>query len=126
MSEFWHWFVANIPGDSVDDGEVIFDLLFPLVLPEGSGDHRFGYFVFKQPRELDYRDEGPPVDACSPTMHMNRGPHRSVNQFMNKYGLELTAASFLIVDADQASLDIACDWQRCMGGLVFVRSLDCQ
>ena len=22
LSEFWHWFVANIPGDSVDDGEV--------------------------------------------------------------------------------------------------------
>ena len=37
LSEFWHWFVANVPGDSVDDGEVIFDLLFPLVLPEGDG-----------------------------------------------------------------------------------------
>jgi hypothetical protein len=41
LAEFWHWFVANIPGDSVDDGEVIFDLLFPLVLPEGDGDHRY-------------------------------------------------------------------------------------
>ena len=36
MSEFWHWFVANVPGDSVDDGEVIFELLFPLVLPVGA------------------------------------------------------------------------------------------
>ena len=41
LSEFWHWFVANVPGDNVDDGEVIFDLLFPLVLPEGDGDHRY-------------------------------------------------------------------------------------
>jgi hypothetical protein len=41
LAEFWHWFVANIPGDSVDDGDVVFDLLFPLVLPEGSGDHRY-------------------------------------------------------------------------------------
>ena len=24
LSEFWHWFVANIPGDSVEDGEVTF------------------------------------------------------------------------------------------------------
>ena len=40
LSEFWHWFVANIPGDAVDEGEVLFDLLFPLVLPEGDGDHR--------------------------------------------------------------------------------------
>ena len=43
---------------------------------------------------------------------------------MNKYGLELTAASFLIVDADQASLDIACDWQRCMGGQVRTTYID--
>ena len=40
LSEFWHWFVANIPGDNLDEGEVIFELLFPLVLPEGDGDHR--------------------------------------------------------------------------------------
>ena len=40
LSEFWHWFVANIPGQSVDDGETVFDHLFPLVLPEGDGDHR--------------------------------------------------------------------------------------
>ena len=24
LAEFWHWFVANIPGDSVEDGEVTF------------------------------------------------------------------------------------------------------
>ena len=40
LSEFWHWFVANVPGDNLDEGEVIFELLFPLVLPEGDGDHR--------------------------------------------------------------------------------------
>ena len=40
LSEFWHWFVANIPGQSVDDGETVFEHLFPLVLPEGDGDHR--------------------------------------------------------------------------------------
>ena len=39
---------------------------------------RFGYFVFKQPRELDYTDEGPPVDACSPTMSLGRGPYRYI------------------------------------------------
>ena len=57
MSEFWHWFVANIPGDSVDDGEVVFELLFPLVLPEGDGDHRYGFFVFEQPGQLNYQVE---------------------------------------------------------------------
>ena len=56
LSEFWHWFVANIPGDSVDDGEVIFELLFPLVLPEGDGDHRYVQkYVYKY--ELFMRDD---------------------------------------------------------------------
>ena len=39
--------MANIPGDAVDDGEVVFDLLFPLVLPEGDGDHRYVYHRVK-------------------------------------------------------------------------------
>ena len=43
LAEFWHWFVANIPGDSLDEGEVVFDLLFPLVLPDGNGDHRSAF-----------------------------------------------------------------------------------
>ena len=40
LAEFWHWFVGNIPSDSIEDGEVIFDRLDPLVLPDGDGDHR--------------------------------------------------------------------------------------
>ena len=68
--------MANIPGDSVDDGEVIFELLFPLVLPEGDGDHRYGYFVFEQPGQLDYQDEGGPTDSCSPQMSNGRGPFK--------------------------------------------------
>jgi hypothetical protein len=46
LAEFWHWFVANIPGDSLDEGEVVFDLLFPLVLPDGNGDHRLAINYF--------------------------------------------------------------------------------
>ena len=40
LAEFWHWFVANVPGNSVGEGEEIFQLLHPLVLPEGNGGHR--------------------------------------------------------------------------------------
>ena len=102
----------------MDDGEVIMDLLFPLVLPEGDGDHRFGYFVLKQPRRLDYSSEGGPTDACSPNMSKGRGPRRSVKDLIRKYDLELTASTFLIIDSDPTSLEIACEWQRCMGGQV--------
>ena len=46
---------------------------------------------------------------------------------MRKYSLELTAATFLIVDHEETSLDIACLWQKCMGGKVrqlFLENLD--
>ena len=44
---------------------------------------------------------------------------------MKKYGLKLTAATFLIVDTSPASLEIACEWQACMGGQVFLKDLSC-
>ncbi len=112
LSEFWHWLVANVPDNSVDDGDVVFDLLFPLVLPEGDGDHRFGYFVFRQPDRLDYAEEGGPTDSCSADMSNGRGPFRSTKNFQKKYGLELTAATFLIIDYNDASMEIACQWQQ--------------
>jgi len=126
LSEFWHWFVANVPGDSVDDGEVIFDLLFPLVLPEGDGDHRYGYFVFEQPGQLDYAEEGGPTDSCSPQMSNGRGPFKSTKNFMKKYNLDLTAATFIIVDSNEASMEIACEWQKCIGDTInLVSPLQC-
>ena len=48
LAEFWHWFVANVPGNSVGEGEEIFQLLHPLVLPEGNGGHRYdSQYAFK-------------------------------------------------------------------------------
>ena len=95
LSEFWHWFVANIPGDSVDDGEVIFELLFPLVLPEGDGDHRYGFFVFEQPGQLNYQDEGGPTDSCSPQMSNGRGPFKYVS--WKTFSWKLFKTSILIL-----------------------------
>ena len=43
---------------------------------------------------------------------------RSVKDLIRKYDLELTASTFLILDSDPTSLEIACEWQRCMGGQV--------
>ena len=72
----------------------------------------------KQPRRLDYSAEGGPTDSCSPNMSAGRGPRRSVKDLIRRYSLELTAATFLIIDSDPTSLEIACEWQRCMGGQV--------
>ena len=37
LAEFWHWFVGNVPGSDIDSGDVIFDLLHPLVLKASAG-----------------------------------------------------------------------------------------
>ncbi len=155
LSEFWHWMVGNIPEGDLDRGEVVFDLLHPLVLPDGDGDHRwgkclgtkkvrlqtkffsrYGYFVLKQPGRLDFSEEGGPTPSCSPEMSKGRGPFRylfcqclciqfttflhavsfprSTRDFIKKYGMDLWAATFLVVDHNEASDDIACEWQKCM------------
>ena len=86
---------------------------------------RFGFFVLKQPSFLTYDGEGGPTDNCSPLMSAGRGPYRSTKEFIKKYGLRLVAATFLIIDTSNASVEIACEWQQCMGGEVFLADLDC-
>ena len=44
---------------------------------------------------------------------------------MRKYNLRLTAATFLIIEPNDASVELACLWQKCMGGQVFIDDLDC-
>ena len=88
--------------------------------------NRFGYFVFEQPGVLDYSDEGGPTDSCSPNMSNGRGPFKSTKNFQKKYGLTLTAATFLIIDYNEASMQIACEWQKCIGDTInLVSPLKC-
>ena len=40
---------------------------------------------------------------------------RSIKELIRKYDLELTASTFLIIDYNDASMEIACEWQQCIG-----------
>ena len=51
---------------------------------------------------------------------------RSTKNFQKKYGLRLTAATFLIIDYNEASMQIACEWQKCIGDTInLVSPLKC-
>ena len=51
---------------------------------------------------------------------------RSTKNFQKKYGLSLTAATFLIIDYSDASMEIACEWQKCIGDTInLVSPLKC-
>lgn len=45
--EFRHWLKVNIPGSHLDKGETIFEYYSPTP-PQGTGLHRYTFFIFKQ------------------------------------------------------------------------------
>ena len=48
-----HWLVINIPGDSIRNGETIFNYDGPHP-PEGSGFHKYIFSIFKKTNKLKY------------------------------------------------------------------------
>ncbi|CAL1285618.1 unnamed protein product [Larinioides sclopetarius] len=52
-SEYLHWFIGNIKGNSVKSGEVVCDYLQPFPM-RGSGYHRLVFVLYKQKKKLDF------------------------------------------------------------------------
>lgn len=60
-AEYVHWFVGNIPGNDISQGEVVWSYLRPFP-PRGTGYHRFVFILYKQDKRMDYtqlKKEGP-------------------------------------------------------------------
>ncbi|XP_018576747.1 39S ribosomal protein L38, mitochondrial [Anoplophora glabripennis] len=60
-SEYVHWFVGNIPGNKVEEGETIMEYLQPFP-PKGIGYQRLVFVLYKQTKRLDYsnfKTDGP-------------------------------------------------------------------
>ncbi|XP_071958955.1 large ribosomal subunit protein mL38-like [Antedon mediterranea] len=55
-TEVLHWLVTNVPGESVNNGQVIYDYLQPFP-PKGTGYHRFVYVLFKQEGKFDLSEQ---------------------------------------------------------------------
>lgn len=55
--EILHWLVVNIPGNEVNKGKVITEYIGSGP-PQGSGLHRYIFFVFKQPSVLNFDEPG--------------------------------------------------------------------
>lgn len=50
--EFRHWLVANIPGNKIDQGEVVAAYVGSGP-PKGTGLHRYVFLLYKQPGKLE-------------------------------------------------------------------------
>ncbi|XP_018318763.1 39S ribosomal protein L38, mitochondrial [Agrilus planipennis] len=60
-AEYIHWFVGNIPGNKITDGETVVEYLQPIP-PKGTGFHRYIFILYKQEKLLDfssYKINGP-------------------------------------------------------------------
>ncbi|CAH1962087.1 unnamed protein product [Acanthoscelides obtectus] len=59
--EYVHWFIGNIPGNNVEQGETIVQYLQPFP-PKGTGYHRHIFILYKQEKKVDfskYKKNGP-------------------------------------------------------------------
>ncbi|CAH2242202.1 jg14997 [Pararge aegeria aegeria] len=61
--EYVHWLIANIPGNSIEKGDVIVDYLRPFPL-KGTGYHRYAFVLYKQDKEISY--DLPQITTSSP------------------------------------------------------------
>ncbi|XP_037814421.1 protein D3-like isoform X2 [Lucilia sericata] len=80
VREFRHWLVANIPGNKIDQGEVVAAYVGSGP-PKGTGLHRYIFLLYKQPGKIDI-DE-PHVANNS---RRNR-PNFKAAKFAEKYNL---------------------------------------
>lgn len=53
--EYIHWLVANIPGSSIEEGDLIAEYLQPFPL-KGTGYHRYVFVLYKQDGKVSYND----------------------------------------------------------------------
>ncbi|KAL3860403.1 hypothetical protein ACJMK2_010528 [Sinanodonta woodiana] len=78
-SEYLHWMVGNIPGQSVSVGEVVCPYMQPFPL-KGTGLHRYIFVLFKQSKKIDFTEEKRP----SPCLSLQRRTFR-MEDFYRKH-----------------------------------------
>ncbi|KAF7282848.1 hypothetical protein GWI33_001984 [Rhynchophorus ferrugineus] len=92
--EYIHWFVANIPGNTLDNGETIVEYLQPFP-PKGTGYHRFVFVLYKQNKKLDfsqYKKQGKCLNLVDRTF--------STLDFYRQLQDDITPASLSFFQAD--------------------------
>ncbi len=62
IREVRHWYVVNIPGNNVNEGEALFDYIGSGP-PKDTGLHRYVFIVYKQPGKLEF-DEPRVSNRC--------------------------------------------------------------
>jgi len=78
--EWHHWLVGNIPGNKVEDGEVLSDYIGSGP-PQGTGLHRYVFLLYKQPNKINFTEKRLPNNSGEGRNNF------SIKKFATKYNL---------------------------------------
>jgi hypothetical protein len=99
VREWLHWLVVNIPGDQIEQGEVLTEFV-PSCPGMGTGLHRYTFLVYEQPGEALLKCDEQRHDTSMPHRALRR--HFSIRNFAKKYGLgEPIAGNFFQTQWDE-------------------------
>ncbi|EZA58997.1 hypothetical protein DMN91_010852 [Ooceraea biroi] len=93
-NEYCHWFVANIPGNRLQEGEELVDYLRPIV-PYGIGYCRYIFVLYKQERHIDLSE----YKRTSPCLTLQERNWKTLD-FYRKYQDQLTPAGLAFFQSD--------------------------
>lgn len=93
-NEYCHWFVGNIRGNMVQEGQEIIDYLKPFP-PRGIGYFRYVFVLYKQEKPLDFA-EYKREEPCRNLIERNW----NTLEFYRKYQDDLTPAGLAFFQAD--------------------------
>jgi large subunit ribosomal protein L38 len=92
--EYVHWFVGNIPGNKVEEGETVVDYLQPFP-PRGTGYHRHIFILYKQEKKLDFSK----LKKSGPCLHLEERTFSTLDFYRERQD-ELTPGGLVFFQSD--------------------------
>lgn len=93
-NEYCHWFVGNIPGNRVNEGEELVDYMRPIA-PYGIGYCRYIFVLYKQEHRIDYSKYG----RTKPCLNLEERNWRTLD-FYTRHQDQLTPAGLAFFQSD--------------------------
>lgn len=93
-NEYCHWFVGNIPGNRLKEGEELVDYLQPIA-PYGIGYCRYIFVLYKQERRIDFSE----YKRTKPCLNLEERNWRTLD-FYRKHQDHLTPAGLAFFQSD--------------------------
>ncbi|KYN39760.1 39S ribosomal protein L38, mitochondrial [Trachymyrmex septentrionalis] len=93
-NEYCHWFIGNIPGNRLKEGEELVDYLQPIA-PYGIGYCRYIFVLYKQNHSIDFSE----YKKTKPCLNLEERNWRTLD-FYRKYQDQLTPAGLAFFQSD--------------------------